>query len=132
MDIDAPRSARDPVLGSDLEYDLAHESEPPRDAAPSQAEQTRGPVQVATETPGYDGDYGYDRMDGGPGRGDVASFATDVGAERGGGVKVSLAKHRARGDGHDRLFRFEGIEGSAFDDILVGNRPDELKGYVEK
>lgn len=67
------------------------------------------------------GDYGYDRMDGGAGRGDIASFATDVGAGRSGGVKVSLAAHRARGDGHDRLFRFEGIEGSAFDDILVGN-----------
>lgn len=68
------------------------------------------------------GDYGYDRMDGGPGKGDVASFATDVGAGRGGGVKVSLARHRARGDGHDRLFRFEGIEGSAFDDVLVGDK----------
>jgi Ca2+-binding RTX toxin-like protein len=68
------------------------------------------------------GDYGYDRMDGGPGKDDVASFATDVGAGRGGGVKVSLARHRARGDGHDRLFRFEGIEGSAFDDVLVGDK----------
>jgi len=68
------------------------------------------------------GDYGYDRMDGGAGKGDIASFATDVGAGRGGGVKVSLAAHRARGDGHDRLFRFESIEGSAFEDILVGNR----------
>jgi len=67
------------------------------------------------------GDYGYDRMDGGPGKGDIASFATDVGAGRSGGVKASLAKHRARGDGHDRLFRFENLEGSAFDDILVGN-----------
>ena len=68
------------------------------------------------------GDYGYDRMDGGAGGGDIASFATDVGAGRSGGVKVSLAKHKARGDGHDRLFRFESLEGSAFDDILVGNR----------
>ncbi len=67
------------------------------------------------------GDYGYDRMDGGPGKGDIASFATDVGAGRDGGVKVNLAKHRARGDGHDRLFRFESLEGSAFDDILIGN-----------
>jgi Ca2+-binding RTX toxin-like protein len=67
------------------------------------------------------GDYGYDRMDGGPGTGDVASFATDVGAGRSGGVKVSLAKHRAQGDGHDRLFRFESLEGSAFDDTLVGD-----------
>jgi len=67
------------------------------------------------------GDYGYDRMDGGRGKGDIASFATDVGAGQGGGVKVSLAKHRARGDGHDRLFRFESLEGSAFDDVLIGN-----------
>jgi Ca2+-binding RTX toxin-like protein len=67
------------------------------------------------------GDYGYDRMDGGPGYGDIASFATDVRAGRDGGVKVNLARHRARGDGHDRLFRFEDIEGSAFDDILVGD-----------
>jgi Ca2+-binding RTX toxin-like protein len=67
------------------------------------------------------GDYGYDRMDGGPGTGDIASFATDVGAGRSGGVKASLVKHRAKGDGHDRLFRFESLEGSAFDDILVGN-----------
>jgi Ca2+-binding RTX toxin-like protein len=68
------------------------------------------------------GDYGYDRMDGGSGGGDIASFATDVGAGKGGGVKVSLARHRARGDGHDRLFRFESLEGSAFDDIMVGNK----------
>jgi Ca2+-binding RTX toxin-like protein len=67
------------------------------------------------------GDYGYDRMDGGPGNDDIASFATDVAAGRSGGVKASLAKHRAKGDGHDRLFRFESLEGSAFDDILVGN-----------
>ncbi|HEV7399319.1 MAG TPA: calcium-binding protein [Solirubrobacterales bacterium] len=67
------------------------------------------------------GDYGYDRMDGGPGQGDIASFATDVGAGRDGGVKASLAKHRAEGDGHDRLFRFESLEGSAFEDTLIGN-----------
>ncbi|HEY0391415.1 MAG TPA: calcium-binding protein [Solirubrobacterales bacterium] len=67
------------------------------------------------------GDYGYDRMDGGPGQDDIASFATDVGAGQDGGVKASLAKHRAKGDGHDRLFRFESLEGSAFEDILVGN-----------
>jgi Ca2+-binding RTX toxin-like protein len=68
------------------------------------------------------GDYGYDRMDGGAGRGDIASFATDVGAGTGGGVKVSLREHKARGDGHDRLFRFENLEGSAFDDILIGDK----------
>ena len=68
------------------------------------------------------GDYGYDRMDGGAGSGDIASFATDVGAGKDGGVKVLLAEHMARGDGHDRLFRFESLEGSAFDDILVGTK----------
>jgi Ca2+-binding RTX toxin-like protein len=73
------------------------------------------------------GDYGYDRMDGGPGTDDIASFATDVGAGRdGGGVKVNLTKHKARGDGHDRLYRFEDLEGSAFEDVLVGNRRTNL------
>src|SRR4249919_2998739 len=68
------------------------------------------------------GDYGYDRMDGGPGSHDMASFATDVGAGvAGGGVEVSLSRHRARGDGHDRLFRFEDLEGSAFADTLAGD-----------
>jgi Ca2+-binding RTX toxin-like protein len=70
------------------------------------------------------GDYGYDRMDGGPGGGDIASFATDVASPSGGGVRASLAAHRARGDGHDRLFRFESLEGSAFDDILWGDPRD--------
>jgi Ca2+-binding RTX toxin-like protein len=69
-----------------------------------------------------DGDYGYDRMDGGPGHGDIASFATDVGAPKNGGVWASLQAHKAFGDGHDRLFRFESLEGSAFDDTLIGNR----------
>jgi hypothetical protein len=60
------------------------------------------------------GDYGYDRMSGGPGSGDIASFATDVAAGRGGGVWASLKAHKAFGDGHDRLFGFEDLEGSAF------------------
>lgn len=68
------------------------------------------------------GDYGYDRMDGGPGAGDIASFATAVAGGRGSGIWVSLKAHRARGDGHDRLFRFESLEGSAFRDTLIGNR----------
>jgi Ca2+-binding RTX toxin-like protein len=74
------------------------------------------------------GDYGYDRMDGGPGAGDIASFATDVGAGRrgGGGVWASLEAHRAYGDGHDRLFRFESIEGSAFADTLIGDKRDNV------
>jgi Ca2+-binding RTX toxin-like protein len=68
------------------------------------------------------GDYGYDRMDGGAGKGDIASFATDVSAPGEKGVWASLRDHRARGDGHDRLFRFESLEGSAFDDVLIGNK----------
>jgi Ca2+-binding RTX toxin-like protein len=95
---------------------------------PGDADEVAGSLGIDTLTGGpgdFDlvhGDYGYDRMDGGAGKGDIASFATDVGAGRSGGVKASLAAHRARGDGHDRLFRFESVEGSAFDDILVGNR----------
>ncbi len=70
------------------------------------------------------GDYGYDRMDGGPGEDDIASFATAVAGGKGSGVWVSLAAHKARGDGHDRLFRFEDIEGSAFRDTLIGDTGD--------
>jgi Ca2+-binding RTX toxin-like protein len=68
------------------------------------------------------GDYGYDRMDGGPGKGDIASFSTAVAGRRGSGVWVSLKAHEARGDGHDRLYRFESIEGSAFHDTLIGDK----------
>jgi len=68
------------------------------------------------------GDYGYDRMDGGPGSDDIASFATAVAGGKGSGVWASLAAHKARGDGHDRLFRFEDIEGSAFRDTLIGTK----------
>ena len=70
------------------------------------------------------GDYGYDRMDGGPGNGDIASFATKIAGGKGDGVWVSLQGHKARGDGHDRLFRLESIEGSAFRDTLIGSKSD--------
>jgi len=70
------------------------------------------------------GDYGYDRMDGGPGAGDIASFATAIAGGKGSGVWASLAAHKARGDGHDRLFRFEDVEGSAFRDTLIGDKSD--------
>jgi hypothetical protein len=41
----------------DLEYDLAHEGRPDI----NEGEQVPPePVHVATETPAYDGDYGYD------------------------------------------------------------------------
>jgi Ca2+-binding RTX toxin-like protein len=67
------------------------------------------------------GDYGYDRMSGGAGKGDIASFATAVAGGKGSGVRASLRAHRARGDGHDKLFGFESLEGSAFRDTLIGN-----------
>ncbi|HXS46103.1 MAG TPA: calcium-binding protein [Solirubrobacterales bacterium] len=70
------------------------------------------------------GDYGYDRMDGGPGTGDIASFATKVAGGKGDGVWASLRAHKARGDGHDRLFRLESIEGSSFRDTLIGSKSD--------
>lgn len=49
----------------DLEYDLAHEAsgEPPE-----HEEEPKPPVYVATETAGYDGDYGYDMAHDVPGR----------------------------------------------------------------
>ncbi|HEY1855250.1 MAG TPA: calcium-binding protein [Solirubrobacterales bacterium] len=82
-------------------------------------------IDTVSGGPGNDdivrGDYGYDRMDGGPGRGDVASFATAVAGRKGSGVWASLRAHKAFGDGHDRLFRFEALEGSAFADTLIGN-----------
>ncbi|MGD9737475.1 MAG: calcium-binding protein [Solirubrobacterales bacterium] len=68
------------------------------------------------------GDYGWDRMSGGAGGGDIASFATKVAGGRGSGVWASLAAHRALGDGHDKLLRFESLEGSAFRDTLIGTR----------
>jgi Ca2+-binding RTX toxin-like protein len=68
------------------------------------------------------GDYGWDRMSGGAGKGDIASFATDVASAEGAGVWVSLTRHRAFGDGHDKVFGFESIEGSAFRDTLIGNK----------
>jgi Ca2+-binding RTX toxin-like protein len=68
------------------------------------------------------GDYGYDRMDGGPGAGDIASFATKVAGGKGSGVWVSLSDHKARGDGHDRLYRIDDVEGSAFRDTLIGSK----------
>ncbi len=67
------------------------------------------------------GDYGYDRMSGGAGKGDIASFATARAGGKGSGVWASLRAHRAFGDGHDKLFGFESLEGSAFRDTLIGS-----------
>jgi Ca2+-binding RTX toxin-like protein len=75
------------------------------------------------------GDYGYDRMSGGPGKHDLASFATAVSLNGTSGVWASLRAHVARGDGHDKLFEFEDLEGSAFKDTLIGSGgPNEIKG----
>jgi Ca2+-binding RTX toxin-like protein len=75
------------------------------------------------------GDYGYDRMSGGPGNHDIASFATAVAGGKGTGIWASLSKHLARGDGHDKLYEFEDLEGSAFRDTLIGDAgPNEIRG----
>ena len=75
------------------------------------------------------GDYGYDRMSGGPGKHDIASFATAVAGGKGTGIWASLRAHVARGDGHDKLFGFEDLEGSAFRDTLIGDGgPNEING----
>jgi Ca2+-binding RTX toxin-like protein len=83
-------------------------------------------IDVVNGGPGnYDlvhGDYGWDRMSGGAGKGDIASFATAIAGGKGDGVWASLVKHRAYGDGHDRLFGFETLQGSAFRDTLIGNK----------
>ena len=61
-----------------------------------------------------DGSYGWDVLDGGRGR-DTVSFASAPRSNhRGGGVRVSLRKGRATGDGRDRLRRFESVVSSAF------------------
>ncbi|HWH19745.1 MAG TPA: calcium-binding protein, partial [Solirubrobacterales bacterium] len=75
------------------------------------------------------GDYGYDRMSGGPGKHDIASFATSVSLDGTSGVWASLRAHAARGDGHDKLYEFEDLEGSAFKDTLIGGGgADSLDG----
>ena len=62
MDTEKDRPQHEP----DLEYDLAHEST--GTDAPSKPDENRDHVQVATETPGYAGDYGYDLAHDVPGR----------------------------------------------------------------
>jgi Ca2+-binding RTX toxin-like protein len=82
-------------------------------------------IDVVSGGPGNDdlvhGDYGYDRMSGGAGKGDIASFATARAGGKGSGVWASLRAHKAFGDGHDKLFGFESLEGSAFRDTLIGS-----------
>ena len=61
-------------------------------------------------------------MDGGAGRATSPPSRPTSPAARAAASGSRCADHRARGDGHDRLFRFESIEGSAFDDTLIGNK----------
>ncbi|MBS1889494.1 MAG: hypothetical protein JSU06_20150 [Actinobacteria bacterium] len=69
-----------------------------------------------------DGGYGWDIIDGGSGTDNTASYATmPRSGRKGGGVWASLKAHRAYGDGHDKLRRIENLEGSAFNDTLIGN-----------
>ena len=60
MDTDTGQHDDDAVQGPDLEYDLAHESQPLQGAGPAGDDRPPAPVYVVTETEGYDGDYGYD------------------------------------------------------------------------
>ncbi|HSC21269.1 MAG TPA: hypothetical protein VLC07_06035, partial [Solirubrobacterales bacterium] len=66
------------------------------------------------------------RMSGGAGKGDIASFATARAGGKGSGVWASLRAHRAYGDGHDKLFGFESLEGSAFRDTLIGTPQENV------
>ncbi|HET7510682.1 MAG TPA: calcium-binding protein [Solirubrobacterales bacterium] len=90
-------------------------------------------IDVVNGGPGNEdlvhGDYGYDRMSGGAGKGDIASFATARAGGKGSGVWASLKRHKAFGDGHDKLFGFESLEGSAFRDTLIGSKaPNVING----
>jgi Ca2+-binding RTX toxin-like protein len=63
------------------------------------------------------GDAGTDTLLGGEGTDDIVSYAS---ATRG-GVIVSLAANKAKGDGHDDLGGFEDVVGSPQGDTIVGN-----------
>jgi Ca2+-binding RTX toxin-like protein len=102
---------------------------------PGDADEVAGSLGIDTITGGpgdsdlVHGDYGYDRMDGGAGRGDIASFATDVASRKGAGVWASLHAHKAFGDGHDRLYRVESLQGSPSRDVLTGSDgPNTIEG----
>ena len=58
----------DPNDASDLEYDLAHETQPPSGASSPEDDEAPDTVRVTTETPSYHGDYSYDLAHEVPGR----------------------------------------------------------------
>lgn len=63
------------------------------------------------------GDSGTDTLSGGEGVNDIVSYAS---ATRG-GIQVSLAANKAKGDGHDDLGGFEDVVGSPQGDTIVGD-----------
>lgn len=70
MEEDRDVKGPDTEQGSDLEYDLAHESMggTTDTADPASGHEPRPPVYVSTQTKDYDGDYGYDLAHDVPGR----------------------------------------------------------------
>jgi Ca2+-binding RTX toxin-like protein len=73
------------------------------------------------------GDGGTDTLSGGSGSDDIVSYAS---ATRG-GIDVSLADDKAKGDGHDQLSGFEDVVGSPQGDTIVGDAsPNRLDGGV--
>jgi Ca2+-binding RTX toxin-like protein len=67
-----------------------------------------------------DGGMGSDNMDGGSGV-DVISFWHDHIAGDDSGIHLDLAQGTSSGRGKDSLAGFEGVEGTSFDDVLVGD-----------
>jgi Ca2+-binding RTX toxin-like protein len=63
------------------------------------------------------GDAGTDNLSGGSGGNDIVSY----GSATRGGVQVSLAAGKAKGDGHDDLGGFEDVVGSPQGDTIVGD-----------
>lgn len=73
------------------------------------------------------GDSGTDNLSGGEGINDIVSYAS---ATRG-GVQVSLAANKAKGDGHDSLGGFEDVVGSPQGDTIAGDgNPNRIDGGV--
>lgn len=73
------------------------------------------------------GDAGTDSLHGGGGANDIVSYAS---ATRG-GVQVSLAANKSKGDGHDDLSGFEDVVGSPQGDTIVGDAaPNRIDGGV--
>jgi Ca2+-binding RTX toxin-like protein len=62
------------------------------------------------------GGPGADALKGGGGIGDLASYVVSPRA-----VSVDLSAGTARGDGFDRLFGIEDVDGSMSDDLITGN-----------